>query len=186
MTDRRFGLLVAAPLMAVGCLAAHSLGYRLASAGGDEGVHGYLGAAPLLLAIGVALVAVGLVGRALAVSRGEPGARPSVLAAALPPVAFALQEHLERVFHDHGGSALGTAAEPAFLVGLALQLPFALAALALARGLLRAASAVGRAIARRRSRTRAAALPCLGRSHLVLASAPASGIPLGRSPPRIA
>jgi len=63
----------------------------------------------------------------------------------LPLVGFSVQEHLERVIHL-GEIPTAAAIEPTFLLGLALQLPFALAAFALARLLLRAADHVGRAL----------------------------------------
>ena len=51
---------------------------------------------------------------------------------ALPLIAFAVQEHLERLLHS-GHLPLAAVLEPTFVVGLALQVPFGLAALALAR-----------------------------------------------------
>jgi hypothetical protein len=68
-------------------------------------------------------------------------APPLWLFALAPPVGFALQEHVEHALHDNAFSA-GLALEPAFLVGLGLQLPFAIVALLAARTLLAAASAL--------------------------------------------
>ena len=61
--------------------------------------------------------------------------------AALPPLAFALQEHLERLIHD--GTVVGVALQPTFMIGLLLQLPFAVAAYLLAKLLLQVADRVG-------------------------------------------
>jgi hypothetical protein len=128
------------PLMAAGCLGAHSAAYRLVEPSAPEPAHGYLTLAPLVLAIGVAL---GLVAALRSVLAGCAPARvPLYPFALLPPLAFTLQEHLERALQS-GGGALETALEPAFLLGLLLQLPFALCALVLARSLLRVAEAAG-------------------------------------------
>jgi hypothetical protein len=58
------------------------------------------------------------------------------------------QELLERLLHT-GHLPWATVLQPAFLIGLALQLPFALAALLLAWALDSAAQAVGDALASR-------------------------------------
>lgn len=55
----------------------------------------------------------------------------------LSPIAFALQECIERLFV--GGWPFAAALAPTFMPGLAFQLPFALVAFLLARWLLRAA-----------------------------------------------
>jgi hypothetical protein len=64
--------------------------------------------------------------------------------AALPLLAFALQEHLEALFTQ--GTIVGVPLEPTFMLGLALQLPFAAVAYLVARLLLRTAERVGRAL----------------------------------------
>ena len=62
--------------------------------------------------------------------RGRDG--PARLAVALiPPFAFIVQEHLERLLHDRT-FPWHLAAQQAFLRGLVLQIPFALLALGLA------------------------------------------------------
>jgi hypothetical protein len=124
--------LVSIPFMAAGCLAAHSLAYHLVSAPKER--HGYLAFAPLVLGLLGALAIVG------AVRRGR--ARSPYAFAVLPPLAFVVQEHAERLEL--------VATEPAFLVGLALQLPFALAALVAAGAFLAVADLVLEAVAPRR------------------------------------
>jgi hypothetical protein len=136
---RRLPWLLMLPLMAAGCLAAHSAAYRLVEPTAEP-AHGYLAIAPLVLAVGIALGVVAAVRSALAGRIGAGG--PVYLFALLPPLAFTLQEHLERAFQP-GESTFGTALEPGFLAGLALQLPFALFALVIARTLLRAVEAAG-------------------------------------------
>jgi hypothetical protein len=141
MRGRRLPWLLSLPVMAAGCLAAHSTAYRLVEPPVAETDHGYLAAAPLLLALGVAL---GLVRAAAGRTRGGT---PVALFALLPPLAFTLQEHLERALQ--GGDAFGTALEPVFLLGLALQLPFAACALLFARSLWQVADAACALFARR-------------------------------------
>jgi hypothetical protein len=139
MQNTRLPWLLSLPLMAAGCLGAHSAAYRLIEHSAAEPAHGYLGLAPLLLAIGVALGVVAALRSVLAGHR--PAGAPTYLFALLPPLAFTLQEHLERALQ--GGGALQTALEPAFLLGLVLQLPFAVCALVVARSLFRVAEATG-------------------------------------------
>jgi hypothetical protein len=139
MEDRRLPWLLSLPLMATGCLGAHSVAYRLFEPTGSEAGHGYLALAPLVLALGVSL---GIVTAARSTLAGSARAgAPVQLFAVLPPLAFTMQEHLERALH--GGAVLGTAVEPSFLVGLALQLPLALCAFLVARVLFRVAEAAG-------------------------------------------
>jgi len=121
--------LVVSPVVAAGVLVAHSLAYRLTGTPTDS-FHAYLGHAPqvvLLLAI------AGIVVGALGAPRQAPGAH------VFPVVAlgtFVVQEHVERLAHGGGVPLLLTS--PAFLLGLALQIPVAVGAWVLARWLLRA------------------------------------------------
>jgi hypothetical protein len=146
------------PLAAVGWLAAHSVAYVLVVPDHDhraqllsDSGHGYLGLAPLIVACAITLVVAGL---ALAIHdglRGKSRARVPVWPVALvPPLGFAVQEHLERLI-ELNAFPVGAVLEPTFLVGLALQLPFALAAVMLARVVLALGHRIGRALAARRS-----------------------------------
>lgn len=177
MNRLRAGWLVYLPLLAVGCLASHWAGYAVTGGrhpGALLGGHG-----DLALALAGAVLLAGLVAQAL------DGATARVrlpVAACLPPGAFALQEHLERTFHGDG-APWATALEPAFLVGLSLQVPFVLAAVAVARALSSLATAVGRALYRlRTSLGRPTAL--LPSPASTLAADPAPGVAYaGRGPP---
>ncbi|HVP75439.1 MAG TPA: hypothetical protein VMS63_05400 [Gaiellaceae bacterium] len=146
--------LVALPLLLAGSQAAHLLAYRwvypeahvrleaLVSTG-----HGYLSHLPLVLGVGSAIASLSLLLSAVDAARGRPArALPAWAFALLPPLAFVLQEFLERSLHL-GAFAWQTAFAPTFLPGLALQLPFALAAYVAARLLLRAVERAGRALA---------------------------------------
>lgn len=134
-------------LMAAGAVVAHTLGYRLAAPHSEhredllaETGHAWF-ATPLLLALALTLAVLGFAARLLTVGRAPARrAAPTWLFAFLPPAAFTLQEHLERLFHE--GAPASAFLEPAFAAGLLLQLPFALAALVAARVLLRWADAL--------------------------------------------
>jgi len=151
--------------MVAGSLAAHCLAYgivepdphRRADVLAATG-HGYLAHAPLALAAGIALLLAALTGHAVRAFRGGSSPRLTWPVALVPLLGFALQEHLERLVSG-GHLPLAAALEPTFLVGLALQLPFALAALLVARALAGAAEAVGRGLA---TAPRALALRPLG------------------------
>ena len=125
-------LLVCLPVSLCGMLAGHELAYE-----GTVGTsHGYMGLAEMLVC---AVLAVGLV----AAVRGPAGQAPAWLFAACPPLAFLLLESAERAFDPT------FLLEPAVVVGLVLQLPFAVLAFGLARLLLRAANVLGRLLRRR-------------------------------------
>jgi hypothetical protein len=151
----RAAWLIPLPLAVASWLGAHSLAYWLVSPGGTGHMglhtvsgHGYLGYAPALAVWGLALVLAGLV---LCVGDGLRGRRPSAppvpVFVLLPAVGFAVQEHLERLIGT-GGIPNDLVVEPTFLVGLALQLPFALAALLVAHALSALGFGIGRALAR--------------------------------------
>ena len=120
--------IVVSPVVAAGVLVAHSVAYRVTGTPADP-FHEYLGHAPqILLLLAIAGIVIG--------AFGAPGQAPP--AHAFPVVAlgtFVVQEHVERLVHGGGVPLLLTA--PAFLAGLALQVPVALGAWALARWLLR-------------------------------------------------
>lgn len=151
---RRLTWLVTVPLVLVSSQAAHWLAYRLVAGDAYErghllegSGHGYLAFAPTILGGLLALALGALALRALDARRGLVPSRLSALPFGLLPfAAFAIQEHLERLLHD-GAFPVAAALEPTFLVGFLLQVPFGMLAYLLARLLLRAADAVGRAFA---------------------------------------
>jgi len=152
---RSLAWLVAVPLMLAGSEAAHALAYRLAYPDLHVRVqallvtgHGYLRWLPLALGVAASVVALSLLVTAVDAARGRaPRGLPAWAFALLPPVAFVVQEHLERLLHT-GVFPWHEAATPTFVPGLALQLPFALVAYVTARLLLRTAERAGRAVAR--------------------------------------
>ena len=140
--NRRLTWLLTVPLMVGSLLAGHAVAYRLVDA--PMAGHGYFHYVPLVGAVLLALALCGLVLEAAAVLRGESRVSSPPLAFALLPVAaFVIQEHLERLLYSGTSPVL----EPAFLVGLAVQLPFGVVALLLARLLQSLARAVGLALA---------------------------------------
>jgi hypothetical protein len=151
---RGLSLALTAPLLTMGLLAGHSLGYRWAVADPharahllQESGHSYFDYVPLVLAIGLTLIAAALVSRGRAAALGDPeSASPPWLFGLLAPIAFLVQELLERLIHA-GQVHPSTLMEPAVLIGLALQLPLALIALLLASLLAQAADVVGETLA---------------------------------------
>jgi len=129
--------------------------YRLAYPDGgvrrsvlEETGHGYLRHWPAGLAALLGAVVVALALRAAEARRGS-SRRIEVQPAwfvVLPPLLFAVQEHLERLAAT-GGIQWTTALAPSFLIGLVLQFPFGFAAYLLARFALRAAEGLGHALA---------------------------------------
>jgi len=138
--------------MFAGLIGGHQLAYRLvysdAHARADalaRGGHAYFGYLPLALSVSLGVLLAGLALQAAAGFRGErqrPLASPLIVL--LPPIAFVVQEFTERLVHT-GQVPWTVVVQPAFLLGLAFQLPFALAALLIAWLLDSAARAVGRA-----------------------------------------
>lgn len=174
---RGLSLALTAPLLTMGLLAGHSLGYRWAV--GDpharahlleESGHSYFAYLPLVLAIGLTLVAAALVSRVRAAVLREPeSASPPWLFGLLAPIAFLAQELLERLIHA-GHVHPSALMEPPVLIGLALQLPLALIALVLASLLAQAADVVGEALADgSQPRMTQPSLPVLCRSEVLAA-----------------
>jgi hypothetical protein len=138
---KRALLALSLPLAAAGCLAGHAAGYALVGMSSrDARIHGYLGYAPQFLAVCAALVVLALALRLTGRLQGRPPAWPFAL---LPPLAFLVQEVLERVL---AGLPAHTVFEPAVYAGLAAQLPLSFAACLTTRALLRGADAVTRAL----------------------------------------
>src|SRR5262249_48670975 len=110
--------------------------------------------------------------------QGSPAAWPFAL---IPPLAFLAQEVIERLAVGLPPHAV---LEPAVYVGLAAQVPIAVAGFMVARTLLRVPDRAARALAPRPSfglRPSRAGAPAVA-----LAPAPSSDTPFrpGRSPPR--
>jgi hypothetical protein len=112
--------------------------------------HTYFGSAPVLIAALVTVLAAGLVlcvGEGLRARRDRLGP-PALLFALLPPLGFIVHQPLEELVRS-GSTSVDLIAEPTFLTGLALQLPFAVVALLLCRGLYATGYGLGRFLARR-------------------------------------
>src|SRR5262245_21987456 len=114
------------PLLVAGCESAHALLDRFAPASykGAElfdasGAGGEL--VPLLAAVGIGSVLLAISTGVLARRRTRPICW--WLVAALPVLAFAVQEHVEYAVGRHT-LPLAVATHPMFAFGIALQLPF--------------------------------------------------------------
>jgi hypothetical protein len=125
--ERTRAWLAVSPLVATGVLAGHALAYRLTGTPTGS-LHEYLDHAPQVLFV---LAVVGLAVVGLAARLPVPSTWPFPVAAL---ATFVLQEHVERVAHD--GQLPWLLGSPVFMVGLLLQVPFALVAWMLARCLL--------------------------------------------------
>lgn len=138
--------LLVLPLVALSTQVAHSIAYRLIKPGAVERAqhlqdtgHSSVSLVPLLAVITLILAAA--IGAAMARDqvRGQTVAKIELWPfAVMPAAAYVLQEVVERVAAGHGD--LGAiVSQPTLIVGLALQVPVAFAALALARFVVRAA-----------------------------------------------
>jgi hypothetical protein len=144
---------VTLPIAVVGCETAHAVGNLVfGAADGDTGPFA-LGSGrdadlvTLLASLAAVSVALGLAGRAAGSWTTHRTAAVRLPFALLAPAAFVLQEHIETVVHT-GASPFATALHPTFLAGLLLQIPFALAGYAIARGLVRLVDGVRALICR--------------------------------------
>lgn len=150
MRRGRLALTVSLALGAIGWLSAHVVAYRIAAPDAHERVgllqatgHGYLAYLPFFLALCLVLALVSLVAYGLRYRTDLAHPRvPLALLGSIPPFAFLVQEHLERFLS--GGELHAALLQPAVLIGLLLQLPFALAAVFLGRLLLAVADSFGR------------------------------------------
>jgi len=125
MARRLLAWFLVLPVAAAGVLTGHALAYVLTGTAPGP-FHDYLGHAPQVLAV---LGTIGLVG--LALEERSVGPRSLRSFALVAPLGFACQEHVERLAHT--GDLPWLVTSPAFLVGLALQVPIALLSLLVAR-----------------------------------------------------
>ena len=136
--SRRASFLISLPVAIGGSLLAHQVSYALQASDGlararllAETGHGYLARVPLLAGALIAVALGGLIREAVIRWKGTGRTGRIWPIALIPPLAFFAQEHLERLMHD-GSFPWHLMLQPAFLRGLALQVPFALLALGLA------------------------------------------------------
>lgn len=195
---RRLAWAASLPVCVAGWLIAHALAYRLLASGSESSGalvertgHGHLAFSPYLMAMSLMVLLLAL-GAAVAAGAGRR-ARPTV-----PLAPFAVLPLVDFICHvglgslGHGGEvSAGAMLEPVFLVGLAIQVPFALAVLLLTRTALAGAEGLGRGLTLRwRPRPRAPASPArlrilIATEHRPIVPALASGY-AERGPPATA
>jgi hypothetical protein len=152
-TRRPLAWPVSLSVFVAGWLVAHSLAYRLVASGEEGGGalveqtgHGHLAFSPGLMAASVTVLLLALGGAVVAGATGRTiPAVPVAPFVALPLLDFVFHTVLESLQHGHAVSA-GDALESVFIVGLALQVPLAVAALLLARVALAWAEGLGRGL----------------------------------------
>jgi hypothetical protein len=170
--------LLSLPLVVVGALLGHAAGYSIAPSPQDHTLHGYLGYAPFLAVVCLGLVGVAIAQRIRGRLAGSPAAWPF---AVLPPLAFTLQELVERLA---AGLPAGQLVEPAVVLGLLVQLPLAVIAFRIARLLLRCADAVSEILsAQRRPAAPAVLVPVRPLEPALPPMTQASHTGFGRAPP---
>jgi hypothetical protein len=182
---------IALPLAVIGTLAGHAVGYRAAVPDAEARAqelaasgHGYLEFAPLVMGLCTAFALLAFVALVIHTSRGgRAGGAQVKLIAAIPPLAYVLQEVLERLLHDGHlpWSALGSAP---VVAGLLAQIPFALLAAAVAALLSSVAERIGAVVAAWRPASIVASvfLSLASAVDLPARPAPATGY-AGRGPP---
>lgn len=151
MARPRAAWLTSLGLLGAGWVTAHVLSYVVFVPHAERGEmlaqtgHGYF--RPTDLVALFALIALaGAVAVLLGGSLGSP--RSPYLLGLVPLLGFVVQEHVERTVSD-GAFPAHLATEPRFLVGLLLQIPFAVCALLCAGFLLRAAKRLARGLTAR-------------------------------------
>lgn len=145
--------LLSMPLAVTGWLSAHCVSYRLAAPDAHDRVellsatgHRYLHLEPVFVACGLVLIVAGLLASVTEGIRDRRRSQPSLrLLMLMPVLGFAVLEHVERLA-AHGAVPYGAALEPTFLIGLALQLPFAAAAFGFVCALHALGHSLGRAL----------------------------------------
>jgi hypothetical protein len=193
VSRQRLVWLLTVPLAVAGSQLAHALAYRLAVPDADRRSlllaatgHGYYAHLPLALALGSVFVGLALAAeiRHLGLGRQRAARGPSAVTfAVLAPAIFCFQEHFERLVH-HGGFPWSAVLQPTFVVGLLLQLPFALAAYLVARLLLGAARSVARWLSMPRRPCVASAIDDRPTSRVLSPHVPALALGYGtRGPP---
>jgi hypothetical protein len=190
---RRLVWAISLSLTVVSWLSAHCIAYAIAAPadhhlaliGHDR--DGHLEHGRLVIGLFVVLLFTLLAG---GVAAGLEGRRerpvPLEVFGLLPPIGFVMQEYIERLIHGDG-LPVGMVSEPAFVLGLLLQLPFALVALGLAWLFLALGSAIGLALARgARPPSAALSVACVLPSAAELPRIPALALGHGqRAPPAL-
>lgn len=187
MNRNKVAWLLSLPLSAAGMLLAHEFAWEFAThEHAAEAGHGYLEYGVVFAALGAAIFLVAATAQLIrgVSGAGVAGAPSARVFAIVPIVGFLLQEHLEHVVAARELEITFFLSTP-FVLGLALQIPFALAAFGVARLVLGLVARVARAV------STLELLPALKSLRLVIPAAtelpprPAvAALRAGRAPPR--
>ena len=140
MGRRRAAWLLALGLTAGGGLLAHLAAYGLLLSGQEHAAHHHAAQLRLCLAACGTVMLVGLLASQLDRRRCAPTA-PIWIFALVPPVGFVVQEQLAWLLH-RGAEGPAALRLTAVVLGLVVQIPFAVAAFMAARSLLALAFAL--------------------------------------------
>lgn len=188
MNRSRVAWLLSLPLSAAGMVLAHELAWELGSHEHEaEAAHGYLQYGAIFAALGAALVVVAATTQLVNGVTGAGVARaPSARTfAVVPVVGFMLQEHLEHIVAARELELTFFLSTP-FLLGLALQLPFMVAAFVVARLILGLVARAVRALGTLDVLPGLTSLRVLVPLRTELPPQPAvAGCHTGRAPPRL-
>ncbi|HWM13645.1 MAG TPA: hypothetical protein VNO56_04125 [Gaiellaceae bacterium] len=155
MRRRRLLVPLLLALSGLGWAAAHAIAHQAVMPGGEQlrqsSLQAYLGYVPSSLALCLALALALAAGAALGLRWRRASGRSLWMFGVVPVLGFAGHALAEPLI---AGSATlastvsrGAALTPVLVVGLLVQIPFALVAVALASGILRAAEGLARVLA---------------------------------------
>lgn len=188
MNRSKVAWLLSLPLSAAGMVLAHELAWELGSHQHEaEAAHGYLQYGAIFAALGAAIVVVAATTQLINGVKGVGVARaPSPRTFAIVPVVgFMLQEHLEHIVASRELELTFFLSTP-FLLGLALQVPFMVAALVVARLIIGLVVRAARALGTLDVLPGITSLRVLVPVHAELPPQPAvAGRRTGRAPPRL-
>ena len=188
MNRCKLAWLLSLPLSAAGMLLAHEVAWGFAShEHTEEAGHGYLQYLAVFAALAVATLVVATTAQLIRGVSGAAvaGAPPARVFAIVPIIGFLIQEHLEHLVVARELDVMFFISTP-FLLGLALQVPFALAAFLVARLILGLVARVVRGIGELGVVPGLASLRLLVPLTPELAPRPAlAAHRAGRSPPRL-
>lgn len=157
MGRRRIVVPLLLGLSGLGWAAAHAVAHRLETPGpgmAPVGLESYAGYVPTSLALCLALALPLAAGAAVGRRRHVTTGRLLWLFGVVPVLGFAGHALVEPMLNGSVSLRAAAPLAPVVLVGMLVQIPFALAALGVARGVLYLAQSLARSLARQAGRLR--------------------------------